>query len=74
MQCIFKAKNFILIQPDTRNLHLRSADETLVHFVVVLLHILGIDIDHKITKVSRCSKNKGWFLQVFRKEISSIEQ
>jgi hypothetical protein len=56
MQCIFKAKNFILIQPDTRNLHLRSADETLVHFVVVLLHILGIDIDHKITKVSRLAR------------------
>ena len=44
MQCIFKAKNFILIQPDTRDLHLRSADETLVHVVVALLRILGIDI------------------------------
>jgi hypothetical protein len=44
MQCIFKAKNFILIQPDTRDLHLRSVDETLVHVVVALLRILGIDI------------------------------
>ena len=43
-QCIFKAKNLILIQPDTRDLHLRSADETLVHVVVALLRILGIDI------------------------------
>ena len=45
----FKSKNFFLIQPDTRDLNLRSAGETLVHFVVAFSRILGIDIYHKIT-------------------------